>query len=578
MKKLFEKHTVAKLLGILIFVAIVLTWVLPYGMFQGTEFTKLGTSRLGLGDIPMIAYNSIYFAVDKMVYLFVLAGFYAVISKTDGYNKLVSNIVKKIKGKETLFVIVTSVVLAVLTSVTTSSFAMLLFVPLLITIMLNAGLNKLTAFASTFGAILVGILGATLGTEALTMFNGYYSQTLVGDSAKDLTMSYRIVILCVELVLYNFFLYYAAKKSLDSKKKKEEIAEEFKIEEVGKKKVKVFPIAIVFAILGIVAILGFVDWVGIFKINTFTDFHTWLTELKIGEDFTLVSYILGTNALPFGSWDLFAISTVLLILTVLTAILYSIKCEDLFTTFGNGALRMVKPVGAMVAVYSVFIIVYMSPIIPTIVDKVMHKDGVVDLNIDYNGAGVAIFNVDTDDDGKADYNLVNIDTDKDGKCDINCDTNKDGYPDKNLDFDGDKRITETDESIIKQLDGGKSTSNLDIDGDGIPDINLDTSFSLVRTIAAATVTNTFAMDLGYTGYSLSDYLISGYGAVALSLVFIVFFTIFGLLQFFIPTSVLLLLGLTYTKVDYKDWMKHIWRFVLAMVCVLLIIFIFISVR
>ena len=578
MKKLFEKHTVAKLLGILIFVAIVLTWVLPYGMFQGTEFTEYGTTRLGLNDIPTIAYNSIYFAIDKIVYLFALAGFYAVISKTNGYNKLVSNIVKKIKGKETLFVIVTSVVIAGLTSVTTNSFAMLLFVPLLITIMLNAGLNKLTAFASTFGAILVGILGATLGTEALTMFNSYYSQTLVNETAKDLTMSYRIVILVVAVLLYNFFLYYAAKRALDSKKKKEEIAEEFKIEESGKKAVKVFPIRIVLVLLAVLGILGFVDWVGIFKLNIFTDFHTWLTGLKIGKDFTIVSYILGTNAVSFGSWDLFTLSTVLVIFTVLTAVLYSIKFEDVFTTFGNGVLRLMKPVGAMVAVYAVFIIVYMSPIIPTIVSKVMPKDGVVDLNVDYNGAGIAIFNVDTDEDGKADYNLINIDTDKDGKCDLNCDTNKDGYPDKYLDFDGDKQITKNDEAIVEQLQGGVSTSNLDIDGDGIADVNIDTSHSLVRTILGATITNTFAVDLGYTGYSLSDYLVTGYGAVALSLVFIVFFTIYGLLQFFIPTSVLLLFGLTYTKVDYKDWMKHIWRFVLGMLCVLLIIFIFISVR
>ena len=580
MKKLFEKHTVAKLLGIMIFIAIVLTWILPYGMFQGTEFVEYGTNRLGFGDIPTIAYNSIYFAIDKIIYLFALGGFYAVISKTDGYNKLVSNIVKKIKGKEHIFAVVISVVLALLTSVTNNTFAMLLFVPFIITILLNAGVNKLSAFASTFGAILVGILGATLGTEHLTMFNNYFSQTLTGDSAKDLTISYRIIILSIAVILYNFFLYFAVKNHLDSKKKKAEleISEEFEIEDTGKKKVKVFPIVIVLSVLAIIAILGFVDWYGIFKINAFNEFHTWLTELKIGEDFTIVSYILGTNALAFGTWDLFAITAVLLILTVLTAILYSIKFDDLFQTFGKGVLNIIKPVGALVAVYSVFIIMYMSPIVPTMVKSVMKKDGVVDLNIDYNGAGIAFFNLDTDDDGKADYNLINIDSDKDGKCDLNCDTNKDGYPDKNLDFNADGQLTEYDQNILSQLEGGQSTPNLDTDSDGIPDVNIDTSHSLFKTIIGATLTNIFHVDLGYTAYALSDYLVTGYGAVALTLVFIVFFTTYGLLQFFIPTSILLALGLTYTKVSYKDWMKHIWRFVLGMLCVLLIIFIFISVR
>ena len=101
---------------------------------------------------------------------------------------------------------------------------MLLFIPLLITIMLNAGLNKLTAFASTFGAVIVGVLGATVGTDALIAFNTYFSQTLA-ETGSDATIKYRIIILCISVALYAFFLFFAAKKAMDTKKK-EEIAED----------------------------------------------------------------------------------------------------------------------------------------------------------------------------------------------------------------------------------------------------------------------------------------------------------------------------------------------------------------
>ena len=570
MKKLFDKHTIAKIVGIVIFIALVLTWIFPYGTFQGTEFYEYGTNRLGFNDIPTIVYNSIYFAIDKIIYLLILGGFYAVLSKTNGYNKLISSIVKKIKGKEHIFAVIVAVVVAGLTSITTNTFAMLLFIPLLITIMLNAGLNKLTAFASTFGALLVGILGATVGTDALITFNTYYSQTLA-ESASDSTMKYRIIILIISVALYAFFLFFAAKKAKDNKKK-EEIADEFKLEDVSKdKKVKTLPIVIVLSLLAVILILGFINWSGVFKIEVFNDFHKWLTGIKIGKDFTIVSYILGTNAVAFGAFDLFTISTIILVFTALIAILYSINFDELLSTFGNGVLKLIKPVGTLVAVYSVFIVVYMSPI-----KSVMHKDGVADLNIDYNGAGIAFFNLDTDEDNKADYNLINQDTDKDGKCDINCDTNKDGYPDKNLDFNADGKITEYDENIIKQLENGKSTLNMDVDGDGIADVNIDTDFSLPKTLLASVITNTFHVDAGYTGYVLGNYLTTGFGSVALGLVFLVFFAIYGLLQFFIPTSILLMVGLTYTKVEYKDWMKYIWRFILGMLCVLLIIFIFMA--
>lgn len=574
MKKLFEKHTIAKIVSIVILIAFVLTWILPYGNFQGTEFYEYGTNRLGFNDIPSIAYNSIYFAIDKIIYLLILGGFYAVLSKTNGYNKLVSSIVKKIKGKEHIFTVIIAVIIAGLTSITTNTFAMILFIPFIISILLNAGLNKLTAFASTFGALLVGILGATIGADSLIAFNTYFSQNLA-ESGSDVTLKYRVIILCISVALYSFFLYFAAKKAMNNKKK-EEISEEFKLEDVTKKKnVKTLPIIIVLSLLAIIFILGFLDWNGVFKVTMFNDFHSWLTGIKIGEDFTIVSYILGTNAPAFGLFDLFTISTFILVFTVLIAILYSIKFDDLLSTFGNGIAKIIKPVGALVAVYSVFIVVYMSPIVPTMVKSIMHKDGVVDINIDYNGAGIAFFNLDTDEDGKADSNLINQDTDKDGKCDINCDTNKDGYPDKNLDFYGDG-LDKNDELIVEQLKGGKSVANLDTTGDGIADVNIDTDFSLPRTIVASIITNTFHVDAGYTGYILGSYLTTGFGTVALGLVFLVFFAIYGLLQFFIPTSALLMVGLTYLKVDYKDWMKYIWRFVLGMLCVLLIIFIFMA--
>ena len=576
MKKLFEKHTIAKIVGIVIFVTLVLTWIFHYGMFQGTEYYDYGMNRLGFNDIPTIAYNSIYFAIDKIIYLLILGGFYGVLSKTSGYNKLVSSIVKKIKGKENILVVLVATVIAILTSITTNTFAMLLFIPLLITIMLNAGVNKLTAFASTFGAILVGIFGATVGTEALVSFDTYFSQGL-SETGADLTLKYRIVVLVVSILLYAFFLFFATKKAADNKKKtKEEIADEFKLADTSKdKKAKVLPIVIVLSLLAVISVLGFIDWAGVFEIEIFNDFHNWLMGIKIGEDFTIVSYIFGTSAVAFGQFNLFTISIFIVIFTVLISILYSVKFDDMLSAFGEGIVKLIKPVGALVAVYAVFIIVYTSPIVPTMVKSIMPKEGTPNINIDYKGAGVGFFNVDTDEDGKPDYNLINQDTDKDGKCDINCDTDKDGYPDTNLDFYA-NGVDKDDETIQKQLENGTSTLNLDTDGDGIADVNVDTSFSLPRTILASVVTNIFHVDTGYTGYILGSYLVSGFGATSLSLVFFIFFAIYGLLQFIIPTSVLLILGLTYTKVGYKDWMKYIWRFALGMFLVLLIMFIFLG--
>ena len=52
-------------------------------------------------------------------------------------------------------------------------------------------LDKITAFAVTFGSILIGTLGATYGGEGLYWFN-YYTQTTT-----DNVLIYRVLLLVV---------------------------------------------------------------------------------------------------------------------------------------------------------------------------------------------------------------------------------------------------------------------------------------------------------------------------------------------------------------------------------------------
>lgn len=576
MKKCFEKHTLAKILGLIILLCVVLTWFIPAGYFQDTTLVKSEKYFIGLNDLTTIFSTSVNFILDRVIFILVLGGFYAVLSKTEGYKKLVGNIAKKIKGKEVIFTIACAIVIALLTSVMTQSFAILLFIPILLHIMGRAGLNKITSFAATFGAMLVGILGATYGYDGLVLFDAYFSSGLADKTARELTLAFRFIVLIASAALYVFFLFFGVKKSLESKKKsaEESLDEEFILEDAKDKKTKVYPIIVILSLTFIFTILGFTDWAGIFKLNIFNDFHEWLMNLKVGKDFTLMSYLLGASSITaFGSWNLYHISVVLIILTLLTGILYSVKFDDVLTSFGNGAMKSLKPALVVVAVYAVFVTTYMGGIVPTIADKIMHQDAKPQLNIDYNGAGVAFFNIDLDEDGKADVNLINQDTDKDGKCDLNCDTDKDGYPDYNLDFNEDGKVDETDTNISSQLTG-YSTLNMDVDGDGKADINISDQFNLGKVVFGSTVINALNTDFGYTGYSMGQYLISSYGASHLKLVFVIFVTIFGLLQFVAPTSLILAYGLTYTDTKYKDWLKYIWRFALGMLCILLIMFIF----
>ena len=575
MKKLkdFFKKDIAIAIGAMILVAVILTWFIPYGYFSGATFYEYGMQRVGLTDLTTLAYYSAYFAIDKVVFLLILGGFYGLLSKTSSYQKIITTIAKKLKGKEIISLVITSVILAGLTSISVNSYSILIFVPFLISIFLKMELPKMSIFTATFGSVLIGILGATFGTEGLISFNGYFAGNL-GTDILGSTLIIRSVILLVSLVLFNFFTILYTKKVFKNKKLAEKGEDLFAVENNTDKKVKTLPMIIVLSLLAIIVLLGVINWSG-FGITVFDTFHKWLTELTIGKDVAIFAYILGNSALAFGAWDLFTLCTLLFVISIIVAIINKVGFSDYLSAIGNGFVKIGKPVLVLIGVYAAFIAVYMTPIMPTITSKLLPVDEVPSINIDYKGSGSAYFNIDTNDDFKPDYNLINQDTDKDGKCDLNCDTNKDGYPDSKLDFDADGKISKTDKKLAEEV-VGISSLNYDSDGNGVPDVNVTTNFSLGKTVLAALITNLFHVDLGYTGYTVGAYLVSGFGAVALDLVFLIYVLVYGFLQLFAPTSAILLLGLAYSNIEYKSWFKYAWIFLVSILVILAVLFLLLA--
>ena len=97
-----SKHSdLFRWLLIAIFVAICITWVVPYGYFNGSTYGEVAMKRIGLADLPSLLYYAAYFGLTTIIYLFILGGFYGILSKTKSYSALVSKIAKKLKGKET---------------------------------------------------------------------------------------------------------------------------------------------------------------------------------------------------------------------------------------------------------------------------------------------------------------------------------------------------------------------------------------------------------------------------------------------------------------------------------------------
>lgn len=364
MKKFFEKHDLVKMILIAIVFTLVLTWIIPSGVYQGGSIA--GTmQRTGFSDLFLSGMMSVSFFLQQILFIVFTGAFYGILSKIDGYKLLVENIAKKMKNHEIVFILIVSLLIAGFTSVTTNVIVLFLFIPFLITIIRRMNLDDMTAYAATFGSILIGTLGATYGTEGLISFVNYlkyYTTTTI-----DIEIAVRAGILLLAFVLFNFFNITHVKKILSSKKvNKEENEDLFAVEEPKKKKVKVWPITLGFIVLFIFAILGFIDWETNFNINIFTNFHEWLLKLAIG-DYTIISYLLGANAAQFGAWNLYHILAILAFILIILAIIYRVNFDDLIEGFERGVQKVLKLIGIVTLVYIIFVFMYWSPIVPSIV-------------------------------------------------------------------------------------------------------------------------------------------------------------------------------------------------------------------
>ena len=92
-----KEHRLSKSLFVIILTMFIFSWVMPYGYFQGADFYDYGMRRIGIIDLSIALYNALYYSMDKLIYLLVLAGFYGVLSKISGYQKLVTKIADKCK-------------------------------------------------------------------------------------------------------------------------------------------------------------------------------------------------------------------------------------------------------------------------------------------------------------------------------------------------------------------------------------------------------------------------------------------------------------------------------------------------
>ncbi len=352
MQKKEKKYSLLKAIIGVVLVLIVLSWLIPAGEITSSGYVQHNMIRYGLNDIPRMLYSGIEFGLPSYVFLLAIGVFYGVLSSTKGYKRLVEIIAKKLSAHKKVTLVVTSILIALLTSMVTQTFAVLIFIPFIISVLKRMNIDKMTILMTTFGSIIVGIMGALYGTQNLLDFIGNFANDDLEETRALLgnTVLIRMGILAIGLVLFNFLTLNHFNKT-----KSEESSEMYEIvvDEESKKE-SIVPVVIIGILILILVILGYVDWEANFNIQVFNNFHDFIDTLVIqtsGEEFNIINSILGSSTLALGTWTEFEISTVLLVASGILAICYRMKFNDLVKNIGRGIKVMILPMAVIFGAY-----------------------------------------------------------------------------------------------------------------------------------------------------------------------------------------------------------------------------------
>ena len=290
-----KKHNTLKVVLITLLVFLLLSWILPTAAYYQGQVMEQGRNQIGLFDL--LTYSNAAIANFGYVALFIFAVgmFYGVLNRISAYRVLIDKLVKCFKGNE--FVVIASIMafFAIVTSVCGLQMVLLFTFPFVIALVLAMGYDKIVAALTTFGSVIVGMIGTTFAYNNVMIL----SENLGLKFTNGILTKIIIFVLCLGLLIFNTMLYIKKVSKISKEEKKE--MEKFIPEAVSvkEKKTRTWPLVVVFDAILVVSILGFIPWTKAFNITIFDDITSAVTGFTVPAFVALIVLLLIINLVLF---------------------------------------------------------------------------------------------------------------------------------------------------------------------------------------------------------------------------------------------------------------------------------------
>lgn len=101
-------------------------------------------------------------------------------------------------------------------------------------------------------------------------------------------------------------------------------------------------------------------------------------------------------------------------------------------------------------------------------------------------------------------------------------------------------------------------------------IEVGSDFSLFKIILVIFIGSMLMPNKDFMSFTIANYLAALYASSGV-IISLVINSIFGVVQFLLPTSVILMIGLSYLDISYKDYLKNMWKFLLGLLFIVIIL-------
>ena len=222
-----KKYNLFKVLGITVFVAWILTLIIPasYVDYNGNITTDT-ISAVGIWALLSNLSISISYFNGIAIFLIAVACLYAVLSKMEVYNNFVKKTASLFQNKIGLLVTISIILFGVLGCVVSDAIILIVFIPFVYQVMKTLQVDKKVILSSTIIATLVGSMC------------GIYNSTLFGmlSIKVNTLLLVKLIVLVISLAVLIFFT--APRKTKEAKKEVTKLAKEEKKEKTKETSIK----------------------------------------------------------------------------------------------------------------------------------------------------------------------------------------------------------------------------------------------------------------------------------------------------------------------------------------------------